>query len=176
MDLVLNILIALFVVIDAMVALAVVDQKAAIEDSQPLLAAPPATTAPVATTVAPGGVEPGVEGLGGAIGAAVNMATVENLQGAMVAARSLQVQNDRPIEASDLSAAVPGLTFVNGLTAAGDGVIGVSSNADGFLLLTQNGSGGWVCADTDVAGVSALGTSDDREAVASLAGCKRNPR
>ena len=167
MDSVLNVLIVVLIAIDAMVGMAVVNQNAKVSDAQPLLTAPPATTAPVATTVP--AQSDGGDGV-------ASIATFEQLQSSMVAARSLQVQNERPIEAADLTAALPGLTFVNGFTAAGPGVIGVSSNTDGFLLLTQDAAGSWVCAGTDAAGTSALGFSSERDTVASLTGCQANAR
>ncbi len=101
--------------------------------------------------------------------------TFEELQSSLVVAQALELQLEDRVTAAELVAALPGLTFVNGFSAAGPGVIGIASADAGILLLTQDGSGSWACAASDRTGGSVLGASTDMSAVDTVPGCAANP-
>ncbi len=102
--------------------------------------------------------------------------TFEELQSSLVVALALELQIEDRVTASELVGALPGLTFVNGFSAAGPGIIGIASTDAGIILLTQDGSGSWACAASDLGGGSVLGAATDRGAVDTVAGCGANPR
>ena len=165
-DMVLNLIIAILLVVDAMVALSVIDQRASLGEARPLVVAQPVATA-VTTQAAPGD---------GGGQEAMDRVPLEQLQSALVVSQALELQEEAPVAASDLTAALPGVSFADGFTAAGPGVVGVSSTAEGILLLTQEAGGTWLCAAGTPDGLTGLGTSLEREAVSSVTGCLANPR
>ncbi len=165
-NLVLNLVIIGLVAVNGMVALVVLGQQGDGGTAEPLVQAPPVTRAAPAVEVP----EASDEAAGPA------RTTFEELQSSLVVAQALQLQMEEHVTASELVAALPGLTFVNGFTAAGEGVIGVESTDAGILLLTRDASGMWTCAASGADGVSVLGVANEQGAVDTVDGCGANPR
>lgn len=164
----LNVMIGVLVVLDLIVGLSVVNQRAAADAAEPLISGLPVTRAAVAS---PAADPPHTSGEV----SKVDRVVFEELQSSLLVARAIEVQNNVPVTALELSAALSGLVFVNGLADVSEGIIGLSSTEEGLLLLTRSGSGAWVCAASD-AGISVLGASPERSDVSSVAGCGANPR
>ncbi|MFQ5555496.1 MAG: hypothetical protein ACE5GC_09035 [Acidimicrobiia bacterium] len=162
-DILLNLVIVVLVFLDAVLALSVFDGRAAEPLSQPLPVAPPTTMAPQLDAAE--GVSSGTVGREG----------LEAMQSSLVVAQALEIEHGRPVAAADLVSAFPELSFVNGLTAAGSGVIGVLSNDDGILLLTEGAGETWLCAASDASGSSVLGAAGTRDDLATVSACMAHP-
>lgn len=165
MNTLLNLVIVGLLVADVTVGLAVVNQGSATDTGVlPGAAARPTTAAPAV----PGAPAP-TPTQGSDVG--VSRDVMEELQTSLVTAQALALQSESPIEAADLTTALPGLTFVNGFTAAGEDIIGVSADDETLLLVTQSGGGTWACAAVLADGSTALGSSDSPDPLLTPGGC-----